>query len=222
MGTQAIDSQRDTVAGDFIPLLAHEVRNPLTNINLSVEIMDSFLGDSELKVYTEVIRRNVVRINQLVIDLLNRQKFAEAMPVQMSVQQLLDEVISIAKDRFLLKHVEIVKEYGEDCLAIWNRPNMIIAFTNIIVNAIDAMDVDKGQLCVTANFVDNRYVIKIADNGCGISKRNLRNIFKAYFTSKEGGLGLGLSITLSILQQNHINVAVESKMGQGTSFILSL
>ncbi|RYD58241.1 MAG: HAMP domain-containing histidine kinase [Sphingobacteriales bacterium] len=222
MKTQITDMQGDiSVSFDFIPVLAHEVRNPLTNINLSVEILDSFLHDSEMKVYTEVIRRNVGRINQLILDLLNRQKFADMMPVQLSVHDLLNEVVAITHDRCSLKHIEIVKSFEEDRLVVWNRSNMIIALTNIVINAVDAMSSTTGVLQLTAKCDDGKYVLRIKDNGCGISKQNLKNIFKAYYTSKEGGLGLGLSITLAILKQNGIDVVVESSAGYGTCFILS-
>ena len=64
-------------------------------------------------------------------------------------------------------------------------------------------------------------MIQIEDNGCGISKENLKYIFKPYFTNKPGGLGLGLATTYDILQSNHVGVNVESEEGKGTRFILS-
>jgi signal transduction histidine kinase len=96
---------------------------------------------------------------------------------------------------------------------------MKIALTNIIVNAIDAMS-QKGELKIITKSIERKYAIQIEDNGCGISREDLKNIFKPYFTNKPGGLGLGLAATCDILQSNHVGVFVESEEGKGTRFIL--
>jgi signal transduction histidine kinase len=78
----------------------------------------------------------------------------------------------------------------------------------------------KGQLTLLTKSMDNGYIIQIEDNGCGISKGNLKYIFKPYFTKKPGGLGLGLATTYDILRSNHVGINIESVLGKGTRFIL--
>ena len=95
-----------------------------------------------------------------------------------------------------------------------------MALTNIIVNAIEAMSSKNGELNLITKFIDGRYAIEIGDNGCGISKEDLKDIFKPNYTNKPGGLGLGLATTYDILQLNHVGVNVESERGEGTRFTL--
>jgi C4-dicarboxylate-specific signal transduction histidine kinase len=97
---------------------------------------------------------------------------------------------------------------------------MKIALTNIIVNAIDAMTTGKGQLTLITKSIESRYVVMINDNGCGISKENLKNIFKPYYTNKPSGLGIGLAATANILRSNNIRVNVNRRETKGTCFIL--
>ena len=207
----------------FVSALAHEIRNPLANINLSVEILESAIKDDELKTYLGIIMRSSIRINHLINDLLRYQKADEMHAEKYSVHQLLDEVLGMAGDRIVLRNIAVRKMYAaQDCSIVMNRPEMKIALTNIIINAIDAMDSERRELKLVTKSIRGKFIIKIEDNGCGISKSNLKNIFKPYFTTKPGGLGVGLGATYVILQSNHVEVKVESEAGRGTRFILLL
>jgi len=133
----------------------------------------------------------------------------------------MDEVIEMLGDRIKLKSVTVTKDFAiGDCNIIFDRPKMKIALSNIITNAIDAMRQGTGELSLVTKLLDGKYILLIRDNGCGISEGNLKNIFKPYYTSKPGGLGVGLSTTYSILRANHVRINVESEEGKGTSFIL--
>jgi signal transduction histidine kinase len=201
--------------------LAHEVRNPLSNINLAVEMLKSMNGGDDQKIYLDIIMRSSVRINDLIKELLKYQEADEVQAEKHSIHQLLDEVLVMIEDRIMLKNIAIRKDYAaQDCKIILNGPKMKIALTNIIINAIDAMTSGKGELKLVTRSIDGNYVIQIEDNGCGIGKGDLKNIFKPYFTNKPGGLGLGLATTYHILRSNHVGVNVESNEGGGTRFML--
>lgn len=205
----------------FASILAHEVRNPLTSINLSIVLLAAEIKKADLKVYLDIIRRSSARINDLVNELLKYQE-ADKVPAEShSIHRLLDEVLEMARDRILLKNISVRKEYAaQDYHIVVNRPKMKIAFTNIVINAIDAMGTAKGQLKLVTRLTEEKYVIQIEDNGCGISPENLKNIFKPYFTDKPGGLGLGLAAANDILRSNHVGINIESEEGRGTRFIL--
>jgi signal transduction histidine kinase len=79
----------------------------------------------------------------------------------------------------------------------------------------------KGKLKLITRSINGKCIIEIEDNGIGISKENLKNLFKPYFTGKAGGMGLGLSTTIDILKANQVTVDVQSEEGKGTRFILS-
>ena len=209
--------------GHFAAALVHEVRNPLTTINLAVDMLQSGIKDPELKIYLDIIMRSSVRINDLVSELLKYQQEVQVGADGHSIHHLLEEVLEMARDRISLKKITVIREYAkEDCKIILNRPEMKIALINIIMNAIDAMIPGEGELKLITRSIYGKYVIRIEDNGCGISKANLKCIFKPYFTSKPGGLGLGLATAYDTLRSNHIAVSVESEEGTGTSFILFL
>jgi signal transduction histidine kinase len=205
----------------FTSALAHEVRNPLTNINLSVELLKAAIKDSELNMYVDIIMRSSTRINNLVNELLKYQETDEAKVHKYSLHQLLDEVVTMAEDRIALKNIKVRKDYATRDCNIWgDMQKLRVALTNIIINAIDAMPFNNGQLTLVTKSIHGKHVIVIADNGSGISKANLKNIFTPYFTDKPGGMGLGLSTTLAILQSNNVGVGVRSEEGKGTRFIL--
>jgi signal transduction histidine kinase len=205
----------------FTAALAHEVRSPLTNINLSIEMLASAIQDPELKLYIDIIMRSSARINDLVIELLKCPIMAELPEEKHSLHELLDEVLEMAGDRIMLKNIKIRKYFASrDHKIILDRPQIKIALTNIVMNALEATIPGKGELCIITKSTDDGCVVRIEDNGCGISENNLKCIFKPFFTGKEGGLGIGLSATNDILQANNVGIHIESIIGKGTQFIL--
>jgi signal transduction histidine kinase len=202
-------------------LLAHEVRTPLTNINLSVEMMEPLIENDEQKMYMDIISRNSWRIAGLVDDLLNYKPVGEEALNKYSARRLLDEVLGMAADRIFLKEIVIQKEYfGEDCELLIHPYKMKVALNNIIVNAIEAMTMERRFLTLKAGHADEGYMITIEDTGHGIGKEDLPHIFTPYYTKKPTGVGLGLFTTYGILVSNHVQVSVESEEGSGTRFVL--
>src|ERR1700742_3198903 len=102
----------DLLLGPLISGLAHEVRSPLANINLSVELLGSLVVDEEQKMYVDIISRNSRRILDLVDELLQDQGLDEELPNPYSAQQLLDEVLELAGDRIFLKGIVVHKKYS--------------------------------------------------------------------------------------------------------------
>ncbi len=213
-------TDNDTAA--FLPALAHEVRNPLSTINLAVEMLKLSSLDEEQIQFLAMINRGSDRIKELINNLLTSVRLHETAFELYSPQQLLEEALMMTKDRILLKNITVSKEYTEiECRVMANKENMKIALSNIIINAIDAMPSKGGRLRLVTNSTGNRNTVEIQDNGIGISKEHLKCIFNPYFTNKLGGLGLGLSVTLDILRANHASVDVRSEEGAGTCFMLS-
>jgi len=206
----------------YVTALAHEVRNPLCNINLALEMLNSLELDEEVTVYLDIIGRASVRIKNLITTLLVSDRSKEASYEYFSLHQLLDEVLVMASDRISLKKVVVSRAYhAVEHRAFLNKENMKIALSNIVSNAIDAMAVGTGKLTLLTNSTPEQISIEIQDNGMGISKENLKRIFEPFFTNKPNGMGLGLAATLEILRANHTRVDVRSEEGSGTCFILS-
>jgi signal transduction histidine kinase len=206
----------------FIYTLTHEIRNPLTNINLATDVLKQLTTDEAQKVYLNIIMRNTERIKGIVNDLLALGNTTEIKLENHSVQYLLDEILMINEDRLVLKNVIVRKKFSKSDLKIKiSRAEVKIALANIIINAIEAMPANDGLLEITTKLLRGFCVIVIRDNGTGISKENLTNIFKPYFTNKPDGMGLGLSVAQSILNANLLTINVRSEPGKGTMFLLS-
>jgi signal transduction histidine kinase len=210
------------LAPQFASILAHEIRNPLTNINLSVDILEALITDDSQKIYLDIIKRSYTGINDLISILMKKEADDTTGTRKQSLQQLLDDVLVIAGDRITLKNIEVQKNYAPvDFKMIMDEPKMKIAVTNMIVNAVDAMASEGGMLALVTGYKDGKFVVRIEDNGCGIKKENLKNIFQPYFTTKANGLGVGLALSYTILKANGADITIESTEGRGTTFMLS-
>ena len=205
----------------LVSVLAHELRSPLTNIMLTVHLFESKILDDNDRMYMDIIKRSSAKINDLINDLLKGQRKDEIQTEKYSIHQLLDEVIELASDRLVLKSVIVKKNYAPYDLKVkMDKPKIKIALTNIIINAIDAMGSNNGELRLETKLIKGKCAVSIQDNGNGISKEHLPLIFDPYFTNKQNGVGVGLAATKDILQSNKVGVRVESLIGHGTRFIL--
>ncbi|MEZ4900965.1 MAG: PAS domain S-box protein [Spirosomataceae bacterium] len=197
---ETILTEKSASTARLVRTLAHEVRNPLTNINLSLDQLEPEIQDEELRLFTDIIRRNSKRINGLITELLNSFKPQHTILEQTSIHDLLDATLEDATDRLNLKKIALQKVYGEECWLPLDKPKMKIAFLNFILNAIEAMEEEKGILTISTHIADKACYVEIKDNGSGIDPKDLNRLFEPYFTSKPNGLGLGLAATLTILQ----------------------
>ena len=107
------------------------------------------------------------------------------------------------------------------CYIMANKEKLRIAFVNIIINAVEAMESGKGILAISIDKIKNIHMVSIKDNGCGIPEENLSGLFEPYFTSKRNGMGLGLAATLNILQSHKANIDVTSGLQAGTIFTIA-
>lgn len=214
--------EKFAVTGRISRTIAHEVRNPLTNINLAAEQLKNEIPHTEdVDILFQMIFRNSNRINQLISDLLDSTRIAELEYTKASINDVLDSSLQLAADRIELKQIKVVKAYDKDiCPILVNEEKIKIPFLNIIVNAIEAMD-DNGTLYLSTENRNNRCIIKITDTGRGMAKEDVARLFEPYFTKKEKGTGLGLTNTQNIILAHNAHISVESELGKGTSFTIS-
>lgn len=215
-------SEKVAATGRLIRTLAHEVRNPLTNINLSVDQLASELQEEDLSFFLEIIKRNSNRIGDLITELLNSYRPATITLNSCSGNQVVEESILHALDRINLKNIQLSKDLCEDIPIQLDAEQMKIALVNIIINAVEAMETSKGRLDIQTLIRDSHYCIKIKDNGMGMSSEQLDRLFEPYFTSKSNGFGLGLSATLNIIQSHKGYIEVESTLGEGSTFVVCI
>lgn len=205
----------------LVRTLAHEIRNPLNNIAMSVEQLKMDAPDEHSQMYLDIVDRNATRINGLLTELLNSSNPKDNAHLPQHMQEIMDEVMMMATDRLTLKRIRAELHYPSVGIAIRvlaDRENLKLALLNIVINAIEAMEEDTGVLTVGIHNTRNHAVLTITDNGCGISDEYINRIFDPYFTRKRNGSGLGLAFTLNILKTHQANIEVSSTPGMGTTF----
>jgi signal transduction histidine kinase len=215
--------EKFAATGRISRTIAHEVRNPLTNINLATEHLRSEIPSSdETNILLDMITRNSNRINQLISDLLNSTKATHLDFEKISINDILNSSLQFAQDRIELKGIKVFKKYETRPLNIMGDVQKInIAFLNIVVNAIEAMEPHKGILNIKTECANGRAIAIISDNGNGMSEEEISKLFEPYFTTKPTGTGLGLTNTQNIILSHKASIKAESKPGKGSSFIIS-
>jgi signal transduction histidine kinase len=216
--------EKFAITGRIARAIGHEVRNPLTNIGLAAEQLNTQVPvNSETSVLLEMVNRNVLRINQLITELLESSKFGELRYSDNLINCILDEALILAMDRIQLKKARLVKNYegGMPKVSI-DADKMKVALLNIIVNALEAMPDEIGVLSLKTEEFSGKCIVTISDNGIGMDKETISKIFEPYFTNKIKGNGLGLTHTQNIILNHKGTIEVKSELGKGSSFMIAL
>jgi PAS domain S-box-containing protein len=218
--TFQIEKLRSTAT--LLRTLAHEVRNPLTNINLSVEQLKPELNSEDANIYLDIIARNCGRIDSLISELLDLSRPAEISLQKAGLQEIINATLAAASDRISLKNIKLDLVFPDQpAFVMADREKLKIALLNILINAVEAVPSQSGVITITIRKEAAHYRMYINDNGGGIPEENISRIFEPYFTSKTNGFGLGLAATWNILQSHRAGIDVNSQLGEGTSFVLT-
>ena len=215
--------EKFAATGRMARSIAHEVRNPLTNIDLAIGQIKAEMPevDQNFDMLFNMVNRNSKRINQLITELLNATRFVELNYLPVSINSVIDEALELAKDRITLNHIEIKKNYTHDiCEIAIDAEKVKIAFLNIIVNAVESLTDTGGIITINTIQEGDKCVVKIIDNGVGMDETALSKLFEPYFTTKLKGNGLGLTNTQNIILNHKASINVESLIGKGTSFTI--
>ncbi len=216
-----LQMEKLAATGRLVRTLAHEVRNPLNNINMSVEQLVHEKGDTN-DLYLDIIKRNSYRIGDLITELLNSSRPSELKFERYPLQSIMDETITEALDRITLQRINMQIRYCDAPAWIHaDKDKLKIAFLNIVINAVEAMEQKRGILSISVDQDQNQQRLTISDTGIGIQEENLSRLFEPYFTSKRNGMGLGLASTLNILQSHKATIDVSSVVNKGTTFSIN-
>ena len=214
-------AERLSMTGKIARTIAHEVRNPLTNLTLALDQLQDEIPDKNesVRLYSDIIQRNANRIEELIGEMLNSSRPKDLDLALVPLEDIVEETLSMATDRINLNQIKLEKniQHGLPRL-LADKEKLKIALLNIIINAIEAMQPAKGVLKLDVKLINGLGVISIADNGKGIELENLEKLFDPFYTNKEGGMGLGLTSTKNILNSHSATVEVKSKVNEGTTF----
>ncbi len=211
------------MTGNIARSIAHEVRNPLTNIGLSLEQLRSEPADSDdATIYYDIIKRNVGRINELITAMLNSSKPSQLDLQPQLLNQVIDEAVAIAEDRLRLQEVTLEKRYAQDLPPLpLDQEKIKMALLNIINNAIEAVPTGTGRITIKTGEDARSQYVQITDNGPGIESDALDKLFDAFHTSKSGGMGLGLTATQNIVNTHEGKIYPTSTPGEGATFTIA-
>ena len=209
--------------------IAHEIKNPLNAINLSLQHLGDKLTfesreDRELfHRYSGNLQREVGRLSRIVDTFLNFSRVSELERSRINLHWLIDEVLTLLALDVHERGVRTETAFTEGGLMVNVDPEkMKTVFLNLVLNAIEAMP-SGGKLRIqTAGGNGKPSQITVSDTGCGISRENLDHIFDLYFSTKEQGSGLGLAIVNNIIRDHGGEIAVCSSLGTGSDFTITL
>lgn len=215
-------AEKLSMTGKIARSIAHEVRNPLTNLSLALEQLKEELppNDEYTEVFTDIIHRNVERIGQLITEMLNSSKHRELDRKPQDLTAVVQDTLHLVRDRLKLKSMQLKTNFDPSpCIALLDHEQIKTALLNIFINAVEAMQPNVGVLDVSTFCTDEDQVcVAVRDNGSGISEENRQRLFDPFFTGKSTGMGLGLTTTQNIINSHRGIIEVESKLGEGTTF----
>jgi signal transduction histidine kinase len=202
-------------AGEIAVGFAHEVRNPLTVVKMLLDSVKDLTAEDR-----EVIKSEVDRMGAITEQYL---KFAR--PIELSLepvapQDIVRGSLRLLEHRLTRQGVEVETEYRNDpVLILGSESHLEQVFVNLFMNAMDAMP-RGGVLGVIVSVDGGNAVIAVEDTGCGIPAAILERLFEPFNTSKEAGMGLGLSIVHRIVRDHHGHIDVDTREGEGTRFTI--
>ena len=208
--------------------LAHEIRNPLVAIKTFTQLLPERIGDEEFRNhFLSIASGEVDRISSLVNELLDFARTSDPKLAVEDINSILDGMILLISTEAKKKHIEILKEYAGDLPSInIDREQIKQVFLNVLLNAIEATPENGKITAETRSFVKpggETYIqIRVTDTGCGIAGEYLEDIFNPFFTTKNKGSGLGLSISHQIVQDHRGYIDVESELNKGSTFFINL
>ncbi len=184
--------QRLASLGQLAAGVAHEIKNPLNAINLTIEhLSDKFISDKEEKAsaYIQSIQKEIKRLDKTVNNFLSYLRSEKHNKKKADINILFDEIFTLYERELTDNRIKVDKKYSAGCMLYFDEERFKTVIMNLVINAIQAMP-DGGEITIETDA--ELALIKISDSGTGIPAKNLENIFDLFYTTKSAGTGLGL------------------------------
>ncbi len=237
MKTQLVIAGKLAEVGEMSTGLAHEINNPLQVMKSELTMINDIIPDIEeiikkqdpenLRLLTDSVEQIGIQIDRcgnITQGLLKFARKTDSSMQQIEIQNFLPEVVRMVEQRAYLENIRIIQEFDPDILPIMSDPNQLQqVFLNLINNAIHALKgKSPAEIRIKCSQNKGNLVIKVIDNGCGISPEDMEKIYLPFFTTKPvgQGTGLGLSTVYGIVNGLGGEITVESEINAGTTFIV--
>ncbi len=228
---QLYNAEKAVVVSRLASAIAHEIRNPLNYINLTLDhLQSSFAPDDPQKQekfegLTKQLKSEVARINDRITEFLNYSRPPKLHPEPIDLEALARDALRIFEVQTTETGVDAtVTAAGSVPQVIADPDSLHSALTNLIINGLQAMDGSGGKIAVALSSEDEgrRVRIEVTDTGRGIAPEDISKVFEPYYSTKETGTGLGLAIVKKAVEDHHGTITVKSKVGDGTTFTITL
>lgn len=217
------EAQKLELIGTLAASTAHEIRNPLTGISGFIQLLQKKYKGEEDQLYFSIIEQEIKRINQIVSEFLVLGKPTAEKWELNSLQDIIGEIMPIIYSEGNLYNVEVELQYltEQPLLVKCTKDHIKQVILNVAKNGLESMP-EGGKLTISLGALDKKAIIKVVDNGEGISQEMLDHIFLPFVTSKEKGTGLGLVVCKRIVLMYGGSIHIESEVRRGTEVTITL
>jgi two-component system nitrogen regulation sensor histidine kinase NtrY len=223
--TMLAQSEREQAWREMAKQVAHEIKNPLTPMRLTVQSFQRKFdaNDPELKQKLNDYSKTLIQQIDTMSAVASAFSNFASMPAQQNETLNVVQVVELALDIFNEDFI-VFKRNREYVISKIDRTQLIRIITNLVKNAIQSIpdEQEEKKVLVSVNEVENDVIITVEDNGIGIESDNIEHIFQPKFTTKTSGMGLGLGIIKNIIENYKGTITFETELGKGTTFFVSL
>ena len=208
--------------------LAHEIKNPLSTVQLNLQLLREDLdpadpAHSRVLRRLETVQKETSRLRDIVDDFLRYAGKLEIHKQPVDVNNLLEDLVDFLTPQAQLQRVQIRLKRADGGLIVpLDERHIKQTLLNLMINALQAMPEGGGEIILSASRHDGQALIEVTDTGRGIEPQALSQVFDAYYSKKKGGTGLGLAIAKRLVEEHGGKVGVTSEMGKGSIFRVEL
>lgn len=225
---EVLQRDRLSIVGKMSAQVAHSIRNPLSAINLSAELLGDELSQfreadtSEAWALLRSVKAEVDVLSQVTADYLKFVRMPSAEKTPVDCNEMIEDLLNFHAEVAASRKIRVERELAADLPELLlDEAQMRLAIQNLILNGFDAMP-DGGRLAVRTELEDARLLIRVSDSGAGVSPDDQAALFTPFFTTKANGTGLGLVLSQQIVADHKGSVRFESEAGAGAVFIIEL
>jgi two-component system, sporulation sensor kinase E len=222
MELQIRKSDTLNIVGELAAGIAHEIRNPMTALKGFIQLLQGSIKE-DYSMYFNVIMSELKRIESIITEFLVLAKPQAIQYQQNDICKIMQDTIDLISAQAMMHNVQIIADFAPQLPLIYCEPNQLKqVFINILKNAIEVMP-KGGDITVRIWQIDRNHIrISITDQGCGIPQDKIKKLGEPFYTTKERGTGLGLMVSYKIIEEHQGKIDVESEVGVGTTFYITL
>lgn len=225
---RTLQAERLAEIGTLTGGLAHEIKNPLSTIQLNLQLLQEDVAPenpaySRINGRLNTVHRETTRLREILDDFLRYAGRIELDKKPVELNNLLDELVDFFSPQAQLQRVQLrLKKLPEPVIVQADSRLLKQAVLNLMINALQAIGDGGGEVILSLSVNGKYAVIDVMDTGGGISPEQLERIFQAYYTTKRGGTGIGLAMARRITEEHGGKITVRSEVGKGSDFAIHL